>query len=207
MEGSRTQGRSRTPWDAGGYSLPITSRPTATPPSQIVIHSDERQQADSPISPKHKLSDSRSSLSSFTSSINSTTHSRFSSMSTVASSHTLNSSSTDIVSPKSTPLEMASPSNPTLPLDASSNEARTTINAPSDNLDTLATIAENRLSPSSEQQSQGTNSMSDSTEKGLATKRPSSPSDAILIKRTAVPTLRLDTGSHEINRLEQHQQT
>lgn len=129
-------------------------------------------------------------------------------MSTVSSSHALNTLSTDIVSPKSTPLEMASPSNPTLPLDVLTNEARAiSINTSSDNLDTLATIAENRLSPSSEQQSQDTNSMSDSTEKAIAIKRPSSPSDAILIKRTAVPTLRLDTGNHEINRLEQHLQT
>lgn len=91
---SCTPTRSRTPWDAGGYSLPISTHSNAafTPPQQI--HYDDPP-SESPTSSKHRLSDSRSSLSSFTSSLNSTTHSRFSSMSTVGSSHPLNNLITD----------------------------------------------------------------------------------------------------------------
>ncbi|KAF4627560.1 hypothetical protein G7Y89_g10594 [Cudoniella acicularis] len=169
------------------------------------IHTEEPQHIESPISPKHKLSDSRGSLSSFTSSITSTTHSRFSSLSTVCSSHHSSGLSADIVSPKSTPLEMASPSNP---VDVPNSDQRPSLSlSTNDTLDTLVTIAEHRLSSQSEQQVQEANSTSDTSGKPSPTNRPSSPSDAILIKRTAVPTLRLDTGNHNMNRLELQSQT
>jgi hypothetical protein len=74
--------RSRTPWDAGGYSLPIHAH-------HLGSFTDDAFPNDSPVDNhidqhKHKLSDSHSSLSSFASS-NSISHSRFSSMSTVSS--------------------------------------------------------------------------------------------------------------------------
>lgn len=94
---------SRTPWDAGGYSLPLTlnvKNGQVSPASNPAYHS-ERTQLDnpgstSPNSPKHKSSDSRSSLSSYTTmsssnSCHSRSHSRISSLSTVSEYQPLSS--------------------------------------------------------------------------------------------------------------------
>ena len=90
----RTSSRSRTPWDAGGYSLPLSFEPklVQTPATARPIF-----QGESPLetldpvsprscSPRHKFSDSHSSLASYgtTFSANSGSHSRFSSLSTVS---------------------------------------------------------------------------------------------------------------------------
>lgn len=103
---SRAPLRNRTPWDAGGYSLPLTldaksirSSPAARP--AICCESPtERMEPASPKSPspRHKFSDSRSSLSSYTttcSSSASVSHSRFSSLSTVSEYQPLISLITD----------------------------------------------------------------------------------------------------------------
>ncbi|KAG9239619.1 hypothetical protein BJ875DRAFT_479282 [Amylocarpus encephaloides] len=203
MEEIKTQGRSRTPWDAGGYSLPITSKTPMSPPSQQPQRMEfDDNQVESPISPRHKLSDSRSSLSSFTSSLPSATHSRFSSISTVSGSHSLNSIAAEVLSSKSACLHLSSASSGNPP-DQLSSEPRT-INptATSESLDALATIAENRLSPQQETDEKPADEPTAST----SIPRPSSPSDAILIKRTAVPALRLDTGHHDIARFDFQQQ-
>lgn len=100
---SRLSGRNRTPWDAGGYSLPLTlnvknsqmaqgSRSGFNPEAM----SAESAGSTSPKSPKHKFSDSRSSLSSYTTmssnqSCHSRSHSRISSLSTVSEYQPLSS--------------------------------------------------------------------------------------------------------------------
>ncbi|KAK8020387.1 hypothetical protein PG990_005525 [Apiospora arundinis] len=83
---SRASNRSRTPWDAGGYSLGLTLDIKSTQPNvqTTVIQGDSPVDTASPESLRHKFSDSHSSLSSYTSSANSASHSRFSSMSTVS---------------------------------------------------------------------------------------------------------------------------
>ncbi|KAL8376441.1 hypothetical protein RB595_007503 [Gaeumannomyces hyphopodioides] len=105
---SRTPNRSRTPWDAGGYSLPLTldAKMIRTPlTAKPVLYSDSppgehHPDGNSPSSPKHKFSDSRSSLSSYTttSSNNSGSHSRISSLSTVSEFQPMTSLITDFSS-------------------------------------------------------------------------------------------------------------
>lgn len=193
-EGSRPI-RSRTPWDAGGYSLPIMpSNPASRAGVISTIHLDDAR-AESP-STSHAFSDSRSSLSSFTSSINSSTHSRFSSTSTVSGCYPLNNWPPEVFSPKSAPtaLDLASPSN-----DAFISEPRptpTTNEAP----DILSTIAEHHTAPEIEQQERDEHDGEGVSNPTTTLPRPSSPSDAILIRRTTVPALRLDTCSHNLNR-------
>jgi hypothetical protein len=89
--GSRSPNRNRTPWDAGGYSLPLTldtksiHTPSTAKPAFYSESPTDALTSASPKSPKHKFSDSRSSLSSYTSSSNnSVSHSRISSLSTVS---------------------------------------------------------------------------------------------------------------------------
>jgi hypothetical protein len=188
--------RNRTPWDAGGYSLPIMSSnpasttPSCLPPQQPIHYDDSRMESPST---SHKFSDSRSSLSSFASSIQSSTHSRFSSTSTVSGCYPLNSWAAEVLSPKSTPtaLDLASPSNSN---DAPPSEVRpnpTTNEA----LDILSTIAERHITPELEQQERDERDNDCASSPTTTLPRPSSPSDAILIRRTTVPALRLDTTS------------
>ncbi|KFY60170.1 hypothetical protein V496_05433 [Pseudogymnoascus sp. VKM F-4515 (FW-2607)] len=73
--------RSRTPWDAGGYSLPVNHDPDTTI-SKHNHHHDSSLESSQTYPTKHSLSDSRGSLSSLASASTST-HSRFSSASTV----------------------------------------------------------------------------------------------------------------------------
>lgn len=94
---------SRTPWDAGGYSLPLTlnvKNGQMSPASKSVYQNEvapmENLGSTSPNSPKHKFSDSRSSLSSYTTmsssnSCHSRSHSRISSLSTVSEYQPLSS--------------------------------------------------------------------------------------------------------------------
>lgn len=73
--------RSRTPWDAGGYSLPV-NHDLDTTISKHNHHHDSSLESSQTYPTKHSLSDSRGSLSSLASASTST-HSRFSSASTV----------------------------------------------------------------------------------------------------------------------------
>jgi hypothetical protein len=160
VENSGAVSRSRTPWDAGGYSLPINTIATASrsintqaTPSQMAhsapreIHHDDSHldiQNLNPTSPKHKSSDSRSSLSSSTSSLQSVAHSRFSSISTIGSCHLLPSTwSVDGPSLKSR--------NTTQPLDSTSldnsSDARPSPSlSPTETLDPFASVAKYHLS-------------------------------------------------------------
>jgi hypothetical protein len=200
-EEPRMPGRNRTPWDAGGYALPLNTR-TPTSPLLQQQHQQRMQyeegQTDTPSSPKHRFSDSRSSLSSYASSIYSANHSRFSSMSTVGGSNSLNSITAEMFSPKSMPL---SPS--ALHSSHGSMNEQNPFNTRllSENLEALATISEHRHSSDSEKTSRHP-SPEEFKEQIVMTDypRPSSPSDAILIRRTTVPSLRLDTGGQEITR-------
>lgn len=73
--------RSRTPWDANGYTMPLIN--LEVEPSPTIPLLELQIEAPSPKLPKHKISDSYSSFSSLTSPSTSTlSHSRFSSMST-----------------------------------------------------------------------------------------------------------------------------
>ncbi|KFY38243.1 hypothetical protein V494_04440 [Pseudogymnoascus sp. VKM F-4513 (FW-928)] len=73
--------RSRTPWDAGGYSLPV-NHDLDTAISKHIHSHDSSLESSQTYPTKHSLSDSRGSLSSLASASTST-HSRFSSASTV----------------------------------------------------------------------------------------------------------------------------
>ncbi|KAK3326363.1 hypothetical protein B0H66DRAFT_157454 [Apodospora peruviana] len=101
--GSRSPNRNRTPWDAGGYSLPLSldtksmhTPSTARPVFYCESPTDGQPTSSSPKSPKHKFSDSRSSLSSYASSNNSISHSRISSLSTVSEFQPLTNLITEI---------------------------------------------------------------------------------------------------------------
>lgn len=76
----KTPSRNRTPWDAGGYSLPSLETKTAHVPGRAA----ESNSPMSPTSPKHKSSNSSSSFSSYAPSLSSLSHSRFSSRSTIS---------------------------------------------------------------------------------------------------------------------------
>ncbi|KAI1260949.1 hypothetical protein F5Y18DRAFT_218193 [Xylariaceae sp. FL1019] len=81
---SKVPSRSRTPWDADGYALPLMVDTKSAPaPVQPLVCSESPKESSSPKSPRHKCSDSHSSLSSYASSSTSLSHSRLSSMSTV----------------------------------------------------------------------------------------------------------------------------
>ncbi|KAI1380837.1 hypothetical protein F4677DRAFT_200032 [Hypoxylon crocopeplum] len=81
---TKVPSRSRTPWDANGYALPLTLDTKSTQVSaRPVSNSASPAGSSSPKSPRHKFSDSHSSLSSYASSSASLSHSRISSMSTV----------------------------------------------------------------------------------------------------------------------------
>lgn len=189
-------GRSRTPWDAGGYSLPImSSNPAVVRATQEpILQEDSRTESPST---SHRFSDSRSSLSSLASSIQSATHSRFSSTSTVSGCYP--SWTAELMSPKSLApnFELASPSNSNSN-DTLHSEARpTTIS--NEPLEILSTIAEYHITPESEQQPQDERD-NDCASSPTSHPRPGSPSDAIMIRRTTLPTLRVDTGGHDFSR-------
>ena len=101
---SSLHNRSRTPWDAGGYSLPLTLniKNAQDSPASRPAFSSEAPPIDStgsttcsPKSPYHKFSDSHSSLSSYmtmssNNSSRSRSHSRISSLSTVSEYQAMN---------------------------------------------------------------------------------------------------------------------
>jgi hypothetical protein len=208
MESTRSiPTRNRTPWDAGGYSLPINTIALA-PHSTSPQHDNPRHaENQTPTSPKqHKFSDSRSSLSSFTSSLQSTTHSRFSSMSTVNSAHPLTSLSLDGLSPK---LRNAPHALELLTIDSRSQELLGTSLSPAGSLVSLPLVAEHHPFSQQPGQQPSDNAAPISTVKGdsslssiqnASPRRPSSPSDAILIKRSAVPILRVNTGDASLKK-------
>ncbi len=218
--------RNRTPWDAGGYSLPIntlstvlassSSKRTTTSPQSTQNTQEREESIDMPSSPRHKFSDSRSSLSSFTSSLQSISHSRYSSSSTVGSLQQVNYIG-EILSPISgskkpsvdfgslTAVEGTRPSG---------THSWGSI-SPIDSMEALILAAEkhsvSQRPLSARQLSIKDSSMSQTTEKlpspsqiELPPKdRPSSPSDAILIKRSAVPILRVNTGNQDRKEVEE----
>ena len=210
-ESSRTPARSRTPWDADGYSLPLNTvttqshavdvmiaSPKATPLVSASIHIDDsrfdiKKRSDSSFG--HKSFSSRSSLSSATSSLHSTTHSRLSSLSTVNSCHL------GQAIPVKNGLSFMSESNTqgfdVTILDVTGDHP--TALSPTSSLGALALVAEQHLSvgrAESLDRNPATlnptflNDTGTSTPlQGLSPPRPHSPSDAILIKRSIVPTL------------------
>ncbi|ORY65541.1 uncharacterized protein BCR38DRAFT_200417 [Pseudomassariella vexata] len=156
---SRTPNRSRTPWDAGGYSLPLTLDTKATQASaRPAFYNDSPVGSASPKSPRHKFSDSHSSLSSYTSSSNSAVHSRFSSLSTVSGFHTM----------------------PTVITDVSALDSRCC-----DNIDSA--ISRTSMPDLPKRRKDGVVSPTTIVEEPtmLGSRRPDSPSDAMLISRGA----------------------
>lgn len=154
IETLRLPTRSRTPWDAGGYSLPLnTAALKITSPEvdyQDAFHLGEDDTTTvipftsvMPTSPIHKFTDSRSSLSSFaSSSLHSANHSRYSSISTLNSPRAITSSLPDpLISPK-LPLQSIEMS---YFRNREEEEARLRFNqdhSRTQSLDTLAQIAE-----------------------------------------------------------------
>lgn len=207
---TKAPSRNRTPWDAGGYSLPInTISNPSTPPQADETH--RRDSQSTPTSPRHKFSDSRSSLSSFTSSSQSASHSRFSSLSTVGSTYpssNLAEAFSSASGQKPQALEFGPPSRmdgtPTYPQPGGSI-------SPTGSLDALALAAENEMTGQQAQQNADVSKVSSGKEKESGRRsegledRPCSPSDAILIKRTTVPSLRLSTGEQDLNGASQFQ--
>ncbi|KUJ11799.1 uncharacterized protein LY89DRAFT_212758 [Mollisia scopiformis] len=205
-EATKTPTRNRTPWDAGGYSLPINtlSNPTLSTPTPYNIHHDDSQQisASTPTSPRHKFSDSRSSLSSFTSSLQSTTHSRFSSMSTTVSGSQPLNSLAETLSPTANLKIQEMDLTP--PLSESHIPRPHGSLSPTGSLDALALVAETRITDQEATSSTLRDKTSTTPEQTpnqtiITNGRPSSPSDAILIKRATLPSLRVVTGDHELN--------
>jgi hypothetical protein len=223
-----TPTRNRTPWDAGGYSLPIntlssipmTTKTTSssssstirtpTPPQNGQQDAQEQEQSqEMPCSPRHKFSDSRSSLSSFTSSLQSASHSRFSSLSTVGSLHQVNSISETLSGAKAQPSDFSTLNNAEISRPSTSGGQHRGSVSPTASMEALVLAAEKhsvsqRPSVSCNQSiddsnlAQAGNPSGSSRAKGVSLHRPSSPSDAILIKRTMVPTLRVNTGDHDL---------
>lgn len=220
---SNTPPRSRTPWDANGYSLPLNgvtcptysesttiASPQSTPIACAPIHSDDSlfdSQKRNETSCRHKSFSSRSSLSSTTSSLLSTTHSRLSSLSTVNSCYpgqsifTLNSLS---YTSESLPrcLDLASPDD--------TNDQSSAL-SPTSSLGALALVAEQHLSIDRAESTDRSSTTLDTTpledtntsiplQQGLSQDRPRSPSDAILIKRITAPV-------HESNIRQSHLNT
>lgn len=91
--------RNRTPWDAGGYSLPV-NHDLDTTINNNIHHNDSLVESTHIYSTKHGPSDSRGSLSSFASASTST-HSRFSSASTVNGFHAFGAITENIKYPDS----------------------------------------------------------------------------------------------------------
>jgi hypothetical protein len=224
-----TSTRNRTPWDAGGYSLPINTLSTAlasssstrttTPPQNTQNTQEHEESIDLPSSPRHKFTDSRSSLSSFTSSLQSTSHSRYSSSSsTVSSSLQQINYVGDIISPisgsKKSSVDFGSLTAMEGTRPRSGTQSWGTI-SPIDSMEALVLAAEkhsvSQRPLSARQLSNEDSSMSQTTEKPPspsqiefpARERPSSPSDAILIKRSALPILRLNTRSQDQKEVEE----
>jgi len=132
-------------------------------------------------------------------------------MSTVNSAHPLNTVSLDSLSPKPRngpqSLELAS-------IDSSNDTRYTTSLSPTGSLEALALVAEHH--PFSKKPSQNfeerliqgviKTDLAHSLAANTTQPRPSSPSDAILIKRSAIPTLRVNTGDADLNRSYHQQQ-
>lgn len=222
-EASRTTPtRNRTPWDAGGYALPINTMsgvPMVQPlsssaPAQDNVQMMEQESIqDTPVSPKHRFSDSRSSLSSFTSSLQSASHSRYSSLSTVGSLQQPNTIEEALSRTKDQSMDTAmipmrnQDANRTSPTGL---HFRGSI-SPTSSMDALVLAAERHSvsqRPNMQRNlSMGDTSRSQTTEKPspspgndfVPRHRPCSPSDAILIKRTAaLPILRVMTGDKDL---------
>ncbi|KAG9240489.1 hypothetical protein BJ878DRAFT_560828 [Calycina marina] len=189
---------SRKPWDAGGYSLPLDTSLTAPlslpdTPKEISRQGMHNAGTSVPQHHPHGFSDSRSSVSSFASSIHSNTHSRYSSISTVNSSINDHQGRQyiDEISPTSgervEAVGVSEIHGGNWPISQLSRARALATEDPSlksltlQDLDGKKKITEyNKV-------------LARTLE--LASRRSSSPSDAILIKRSAQPTLTLDTGA------------
>lgn len=228
--------RNRTPWDANGYSLPINTSNhtinikefgTGNELSTVnamnpKIHCYDSHGTDLEKSPHHKFSDSRSSLSSFTSTTNSTApsssnHSRFSSFSTINSSYPITSlhnyckssseNSTDLsCSPYSSITQQTKVESRSAPTSPHNRKISIMVSSPTENLDALATLAEQESSRSSpESKNVRSQSMAAAPGASLADSadsiresdsRPDSPSDAMLIRRPDLPRLNTDASDN-----------
>ncbi|KAA8569666.1 hypothetical protein EYC84_001265 [Monilinia fructicola] len=227
--------RNRTPWDAGGYSLPInTSNRTMNIGEQLStgnesstanqkIHFYDSHGTDSERSPHHKFSDSRSSLSSFTSTTNSittstSTHSRFSSSSTANSTYPISFTQSYCNSSVENPTDLncspysnipqhkiSSRSAPTSP--HNTRKVNIMVSSPTENLDALATLAEQESSRSPE--NKGVRSRSVAVAPGASLvdsndsikephSRPGSPSDAMLIRRSDLSHSSTDPSDNDL---------
>jgi len=208
--------QNRTPWDAGGYSLPIHAH-NLGPFTDDAFPNDSLM--DNHIAQRrHKLSDSHSSLSSLASS-NSISHSRFSSMSTVSSlqlpsqtiSEAIYTDSEASSHSSKTAAGSCSPVSPCTGRSTSQSSSSPTLYGNS-----LTSIAERHFYGYSRKESvdqifiiaelakvRSIDSVDGVIEGRVSTisPRPASPSDAILIKRNTPPVVtRLPTPPSVVER-------
>lgn len=190
--------RSRTPWDAGGYSLPV-NHDLDTTISKHNHHHDSSLESSQTYPTKHSLSDSRGSLSSLASASTST-HSRFSSASTVGgfqafTNFTDNSKLSDSSVDWTSLLANSATLSPASPATFSFHHYPPSPRA--DPIHVLAQIAERRYmdadtaleehykdSEMADVDTRETSATSDQP----ALSRTASPTDALLIKRHTPPT-------------------
>jgi len=197
--GSRSPNRNRTPWDAGGYSLPLTldtkliptftssaGRPTLFPadhsPTEARLISSS-----SPKSPKHKFSDSRSSNSSSYTSCSSLSHSRISSLSTVSEFQPTSSSSTLLF----TDVDCSSSNQPSKPAAATCHRRQPSLPASLDSTPGYrhrqrreeANEPSPKMDPYHQQPPRSSRQATNMVGDEESPSRPGSPSDALMIRR------------------------
>ncbi|KAM7184743.1 hypothetical protein V8F33_012822 [Rhypophila sp. PSN 637] len=195
--GSRSPHRNRTPWDAGGYSLPLSldtkaiqTASTARPVFYCESPTDGQSSSTSPKSPKHKFSDSRSSLSSYASSNNSVSHSRISSLSTVSEFQPLTNLITEITLNSRMSAEKMDKGNPGYQTSAPARSPPISIHSISGDDKPSAPVIYTQRKYSAP--------FSDdvSPTEAVPPRRPGSPSDAVIIRRgpgvTGSPSNRQD---------------
>jgi len=201
--------RSRTPWDAGGYSLPV-NHDLDTTVNKNIHYNDSLIDSTHIYSSKHALSDSRGSLSSFASASTST-HSRFSSASTVSGFHAFSSPSdtlkfSDLQGDWSTFITPSTALSPASPATFSFHHYPVSPHA--DTAKVLALIAERQhssseLSPQDQARDTAMADMEDTTERDTTLEpvqlpRAKSPTDALLIKRPTPPRSEMPNEATEI---------
>jgi hypothetical protein len=199
--------RNRTPWDAGGYSLPVNSlsvnnsldatlsmnnyNGNLNHNTNHIHYNDSLSDYPTIYASKHSLSDSRSSLSSFASASTST-HSRYSSASTVSGFHafaTLSSQDSKYPDNLQEPQSLVTPSSALSPISPAAFSFRHHPMSPiSEPLKVLAFIAERQYSESSSEEYQQDAFNEAMTDKEMKDANDVMSDDVQPISRPASPT-------------------
>ncbi|CAD6500605.1 BgTH12-06315 [Blumeria graminis f. sp. triticale] len=192
------QSKNKTPWDNGGYALPINTISTLPTTPQHTSKLNETYFS-TPTSPPQNSSGSRSSISSI-SSVDSSAHSRYPSMSVVEACSQSPSGQVENVYDSPSPKSAASSSDKKMGWTSNQVQYQDRSLSPSsstmpeqNSMNNLQRLPEpSRIStrpfmiPIMEKEASLTSDIHES-------RRPISPSDAVLIKRPTIPSLRLVT--------------